>query len=128
MDNRRDTPLFALTGTVAAGDKKASALGYPTANLPCPAGAGIPPGIYAGEAVWRAVSYPAALYKEEGKDVLEAHLLDFSENLYGETLTLRARHKVRDGKKFPDEASLIAAIADDIATVRKLCSRESSVQ
>lgn len=122
MDAHATAPLFEATGIVIAGDRKAAALGYPTANIPCPDG--IPSGIYAGEAVWHAVSYPAALYKEEGRDVLEAHLLGFSGNLYGEALTLRARHKVRDGRKFPDEASLVAAIADDIASIRKLCSQE----
>lgn len=124
------TILFEVTGTVIAGQKKAVALGYPTANIACAVsnaadnGEPVPSGIYAGEAVWNGASYPAALYKEDGKDVLEAYLLDFSQNLYGETLTLRARHKIRDVAKFPDTASLITAIAADIAAVKKLCSQE----
>jgi riboflavin kinase/FMN adenylyltransferase len=118
------TILFEVTGTVIAGQKKAAALGYPTANIACAGSAAVASGIYAGEAVWNGVSYPAALYKEDGKDVLEAYLLDFSQDLYGQTLTLRARHKIRDVAKFPDTATLVAAIAADIDAIKKLCSQE----
>lgn len=122
MENANETILFEVSGTVIAGKKKAIALGWPTANVAC--GSDIPSGIYAGDALWNGTSYPAALYKEDGKDALEAHLLDFSGDLYGETLTLRARRKIRDVKKFPDAEELAAAIANDIATIKKLCSRE----
>jgi riboflavin kinase/FMN adenylyltransferase len=122
MEEAQKTVLFEVSGTVFAGQKKATALGYPTANIICDSD--VPSGIYVGEAIWKNTTYSAALYKEDGKDAIEAHLLDFSGNLYGETLTLRARHKIRDVKKFPNQKELIAVIAADIATIKKICSRE----
>ena len=56
--------------------------------------------------------------------MIEAHLLDFSQSLYGEMLIFRAFQKVRDSKKFSSKEELVAAIAQDIATVKKLCSQE----
>lgn len=124
MTNESAPLLFEISGVVVAGQKKAAPLGYPTANIPCSERADIPSGIFAGEAILNGTAYPAALYKEDGRDVVEAHLLDLSRDLYGETLTLRGRHKVRDPRKFTDRTALAAAIADDIATIRKLCSPE----
>lgn len=112
--------LFSVEGTVQEGDKMGLGLGYPTANIACDVT--IPSGIYAGEAVWKSIAYPAALYKENGKGVLEAHLLDFSGNLYGESLVLRARAKVRDANIFSKKEDLLAAIARDVADIKKLCS------
>lgn len=108
--------LFTIEGVVQMGDKKGSMLGYPTANIPCDTS--IESGIYAGEVVWKGIAYPAAIYKEGGKNVVEAHLLDFSGTLYGERMTLRAYYKVRDVKTFSKKEDLIAAIAKDIINVK----------
>ena len=112
--------LFEVEGIVQKGDGKGKKLGFPTANIPC--ADSVPSGIYAGEVVWKGISYPAAIYKEEGKGVVEAHLLNFSGNLYGETLKVIARAKVRDVKKFSNEQELIAAISQDIENIRNLLS------
>jgi FAD synthase len=122
MKDNDKTTLFEISGVVVAGEKKATKLGYPTANIAC--GNDVPSGIYAGEVVWNGAAHPAALYKGNEKNVIEAHLLDFSGTLYGETLTFRAFHKIRNMKIFPDQATLIAAIANDITTIKKLCSQE----
>ncbi len=122
MEETTKINLFEVSGIVVEGKKKATELGCPTANIAC--GDDIPSGIYAGRVVWKDIAYPAALYKEDGKGVIEAHLLDFSEVLYGETLIFRAFSKVREVKKFTSKEDLIAAIANDIATVKKLCSQE----
>jgi FAD synthase len=114
--------LFKIEGIVQKGNGDASKLGFPTANLSC--NDSIPSGIYAGEVIWKGVTYPAALYKENGKDSLEAHLLDFSGDLYGENMTFSAHKKIRDVKIFPTKEALIAAISHDIVDIKKLCSRE----
>ena len=121
-ENSKKTTLFEVSGVVVKGDCKATALGYPTANIGCEDT--IPGGIYAGNVLWNGNTYPAAVYKENGKGIVEAHLLNFSGSLYGETITLRAFQKVRDGKAFPSQEELVVAIADDIATIKKLCSQE----
>jgi riboflavin kinase/FMN adenylyltransferase len=122
MEKKGETVLFEVSGIVAEGKKEATELGYPTANIACERD--VPSGIYAGSVVWNGIAYPAAIYKEDGENVIEAHLLDFSGNLYGEALVFRVARKVRDVKKFSSEKDLIAGIAQDIATIKKLCLRE----
>jgi riboflavin kinase/FMN adenylyltransferase len=122
MDGNKKPIFFEVSGIVLKGKKKASAFGYPTANIACEND--IPGGIYVGDVTWKGVSYSAAIYKEDGKNIIEAHLLDFSGNLYGEALTFRAFQKIRDVKIFSNQADLVAAIARDIETIKKLCSQE----
>ena len=117
----RKEPIFIVIGKGQEGKKEGRALGFPTANLTCPPA--VPPGIYAGEAAWKNAVYPAALYKEEGRNVIEAHFLDFSGNLYGELVTLAAYKKVRAPAKFADTETLMVAIANDIIMVKK-CLQE----
>ena len=110
--------LFKVEGIVLEGKKKGSGLGFPTANLSCDRS--IPGGIYVGEVIWKGIAYPAAIYKKDTKNIIEAHLLDFSDNLYGETITIIAEQKVRDSRIFSNREELIEAIAKDIEDIRKL--------
>lgn len=112
------TILFKVDGIVFEGKKKGKALGFPTANIPADGSALA--GIYAGEVVWRGTAYPAAIYKGDTKNTVEAHLLDFSDNLYGEKITIIAEQKIRDTKFFSNGEELIAAISKDIEDVKKL--------
>ncbi|MBI4086165.1 MAG: riboflavin kinase [Candidatus Liptonbacteria bacterium] len=121
-NKKKRAVIFNVEGAVERGNKKGKELGFPTANIPCDSS--IPGGIYAGEAVWNGNIYQAALYKEDKKDIVEAHLLDFSGDLYGEKLAVLAHKKVRDVRMFAEREELIAAILKDIADIRKLCSRE----
>ena len=109
--------IFSAEGVVQKGDGRGAQLGFTTANIPC--GGEMPSGIYAGEVVWKGVTYPAAIYKEDGKSLIEAHLLDFSRNLYAETIKIIAHQKIRDVKKFPSEKELITAIKEDIEKIRQ---------
>ena len=113
--------LFTVTGIVQKGKGEGRALGFPTANVPCMRT--LPSGIYRGEVLWGKTIYPSAVYKEESKDVIEAHLLDFEGDLYGETLTITAHEKIRDVVRFTTRDELIAAIQKDIASIKK-CLRE----
>ncbi len=122
MKKENCNALFTIAGAVQKGNGKGNTMGFPTANLSCDST--LPSGIYAGEAVWNAAAYPAALYKGNEKPVIEAHLLDFSGNLYGEKLTLRAYQRIRDVKTFHKKEDLVAAIARDISEIKKLCSRK----
>jgi riboflavin kinase/FMN adenylyltransferase len=54
--------------------------------------------------------------------VVETHLLDFSGDLYGSSLTLHFLARLRDWKDFSDTASLQAQIADDIVRTRAVCA------
>ena len=115
------TILFKADGTVLKGKKKGEELGFPTANIPDDNF--MPAGIYVGEVIWKGNAYPAAIYKGDVKDIIEAHLLDFSDNLYGETITIIAYQKIRDSRFFPNREELIAAISKDIEDIKK-CLQE----
>lgn len=112
------TILFETTGVVLEGKKRGKELGFPTANIS--GGNSVPAGIYAGKVILKGKTYPAAIYKSGEKDFLEAHILDFSRNIYGETITIVAEKKIRDSKFFADNKELIAAISKDIEDIKKL--------
>ncbi|MEP7359243.1 MAG: riboflavin kinase [Anaerolineales bacterium] len=52
--------------------------------------------------------------------MIEAHLLDFSGDLYGQPLTLEFIARLRPEQKFPGVEALLAQIQRDIATARQI--------
>ncbi len=104
-------------GIVQKGRTYGQALGFPTVNISM---SGEPvSGIYASRVRVDEAEYPAAAYADSPRNVLEAHLLDFSGDLYGKEIEIELLKKIRDDEQFPDEASLKAAIAADVAKVRE---------
>lgn len=57
------------------------------------------------------------------KNVLEIHLLDFNQNLYGQMLTVYFLHKMRDEVKFESQGALIDQIHNDIAAAKNWFNR-----
>jgi riboflavin kinase / FMN adenylyltransferase len=110
-----------VEGTVVPGDARGGTLGYPTANLAVPAGLVVPAyGIYAG----RAGDYRAAIsigvnphYGGEERRV-EAFLLDFDGDLYGQRLVLELWRRLRDERAFTSEEELIDQIGRDVDAAR----------
>jgi riboflavin kinase / FMN adenylyltransferase len=110
-----------VEGTVVSGDARGGTLGYPTANLAVPAGLIVPAhGIYAG----RAGDHRAAIsigvnphYGGEERRV-EAFLLDFEGDLYGQRLVVELWRRLRDEQAFASESDLIDQIARDVEATR----------
>lgn len=122
--------LSVVEGTVVTGDRRGRELGFPTANVRGEERIPLPPeGVYAGY-VTRAdgTVYVSAIsvgrretfYDEHGTCLVEAHLLDFDGDLYGERLLVEMSHHVRDQRRFESVEELIAQIRDDVAEVRAL--------
>lgn len=68
-------------------------------------------------------AYKGALYfgpKGSGKNVLEIHILDFKDNLYGQFLPFEVGKRIRSPKKFISLNALKKRIAEDIKLVLKL--------
>lgn len=113
---------YSLAGTVIVGDHLGRQLGYPTANLDV-SGLVLPPtGVYAAQGkvagkLHRAVvnigSRPT-LHNPKPQLRVEAHLLEFSADLYGQPLELFFVEKLRDEKKFPSLSELRDQIGRDI--------------
>ncbi|MDO8620002.1 MAG: riboflavin kinase [bacterium] len=125
-------PLCDFRGRVVEGDHYGRALGFPTANIEkrefkatkCT----IPVGIYAGTAriVPGAKVYRAGIVigprEKDDLPKIEAHLLDFSGNLYGKELHLSLFVYLRPYRNFKGEGVLKEQISTDIQKVREVIS------
>ena len=105
-----------FTGVVKKGAQRGKELGFPTVNIPL-TDASVS-GIYAARVKVGEETYEAAAYADKKGKVLEAHILDFDDDLYGWKITIELLKKIREDKKFPDESSLKEVIAADIARIR----------
>ena len=117
---------YAISGTVVVGDKIGRKLGFPTANLEA-SGLALPPnGVYAGLTKVDGKLYRVALNIGNRPTVaagrqlrVEAHLLDFHGEFYGQELEIEMGEKLRDEKKFGSPEELKEQIARDVAAVRQ---------
>jgi riboflavin kinase/FMN adenylyltransferase len=110
-----------VEGIVVRGDGRGRELGFPTANLDVPAGLLLPPdGVYAGWARGRraAVSIGTNPHFDGVERRVEAHLLDFDGDLYGERLVVELWAPLREQRRFDSLEELVAAIGDDVERTR----------
>ncbi len=118
---------FVLDGPVVRGQGRGRALGFPTANLRTASDQILPDtGIYAGYLQVDGRRLPAAIsvgYNVVfgGREiVVEAHVLDFDEDLYDKEVTLEFVARVREERNFDSVESLIEEMHRDVATVRDI--------
>ncbi len=112
---------FEVEGVVVAGDQRGGTLGFPTANIAPEAHLLIPAfGIYVGEALGARAAASIGVNPHYGGSErrIEAFLLDFEGDLYGERMRLELWEKLRDERAFESEEDLVAQIADDVAAAR----------
>lgn len=107
------------SGTVISGSRRASALGFPTANITVNDTVS---GIYAGIVSVKGREYPAALFGDSSRGVLEAYILDFSDDIYGEEALYTLHKKIREHASFQNDEALKLQIADDVMKVREYFS------
>ncbi len=107
-----------VEGTVVSGDARGGTLGFPTANLRAEPTLLVPGyGIYAGSALGHraAVSIGVNPHYGGAERRIEAFLLDFEGDLYGERVVVELWQRLRDEAVFANEAELVAQIAADVA-------------
>ena len=110
-----------VEGIVVAGDQRGGTLGFPTANISVEPRLLVPAhGIYAGAALGRraAVSIGVNPHYGGSERRIEAFLLDFQGELYGEHLRLELWQRLRDERAFASEAELVQQIAADVEAAR----------
>ena len=118
---------YAICGRVVEGDKIGRQLGFPTANLDV-ANLVLPPaGVYAASTTVDGKPFRVALNigvrptVTAGRQLrVEAHLLDFSGELYAAELEVEISAKLRGEQKFSTPAGLREQIARDVAAIRLL--------
>lgn len=125
---------FAVQGEVVKGAQRGRLLGYPTANIAAETELLPRPAIYAAFAqvpqdgqfvqVGAAVSVGTnPTFQSNGTLSIEAHLLDFQGDLYGQRLRIDFIARLRDEQRFENIEALIAAIANDVNQTRDILSK-----
>jgi riboflavin kinase/FMN adenylyltransferase len=120
---------YRISGTVAHGAARGRTIGFPTANIE-PDGRYVLPrhGVYAVNVRRGDASYPAVMnvgvvptfYGEGGTPKLEAHLLDYSGDLYGVRLSVDFVAFIRPEMRFGGIDELTAQIREDAEQARRL--------
>jgi len=117
-------PYF-VGGQVVAGAGRGRTLGFPTANIAAERPLLVPAGVYAcrlvvGDTVHGAV-LNAGVRPTFGEKTftLEAHVLDFSGDLYDRRVRLDFVRHLREERKFPGIEALKAQIVADVASARR---------
>lgn len=119
---------YTLDGSVVKGQQRGQKLGFPTANLEgietvLPAN-----GVYAGRARVGEQDWPAALniganptFGEDARKI-EAHLIGFDGDLYGQKLGVEFIERLRETRPFGSVQELVAQLQKDVAEARRLAS------
>lgn len=117
-------------GTVETGDRRGRELGFPTANVAVPSRICLPAdGIYAGTYVTPdGVERPTAIslgrrptfYEAQETSLLEAHLLDFDGDLYGQPARVRFVERLRGEERFDSVEALVEQMTDDCARAAEI--------
>lgn len=111
-----------VEGTVVAGEARGGTLGFPTANLDVRPELLVPGnGIYAGAAAGHRAAISIGTNPHYGghERRVEAHLLDFSGDLYGQRLVVELWRRLRDEQAFETENELIQQIEADVELARQ---------
>ena len=116
-----------VEGVVVRGDQRGREIGYPTANLqPLPWSAVPADGVYAGRLVRGPEQLPAAISIGTNPTFaglerrIEAYVLDFSGDLYGERVGLAFTARLRDTLRFDGVEPLVEQMARDVERAREL--------
>ena len=121
---------YEVRGVVAPGERRGRELGYPTANLAVPPEILLPAdGVYAGWYVRPGGrAHPAAVGVGRRPTfgagtpapLVEANLLDFDGDLYGEAGRVQFTVRLRDDERFESADALVAQMARDVAAARRI--------
>jgi riboflavin kinase/FMN adenylyltransferase len=118
--------FYAIEGPVVEGFRRGRTLGFPTANVQ-PMNDIVPhTGVYAVRVAWQGrlfagvanVGYNPTFANQTLS--VEAHLFDFTADLYGETIQVEFVRKIRDERKFASVHELTSQIAQDASTARAI--------
>jgi riboflavin kinase / FMN adenylyltransferase len=115
---------YSIRGEVVRGAGRGRTLGFPTANVRTERPLGLPPGVYVCDVLWGPHRHLAVVNAGvrptfgETELAVEAHLLDFTGDLYDQRVTLVFLRRLRDERKFPSVEALKEQIALDVASAR----------
>jgi riboflavin kinase/FMN adenylyltransferase len=118
-----------VRGTVVEGDRRGRTLGFPTANLAVPAEICLPAdGIYAGtfaaeddlaRAAAISLGRRPTFYEHADASLLEAYVLDFDGDLYGQRAKVRFVERLRGEQRFDNVDELVEQMGRDVEATRR---------
>ena len=118
---------YVIEGVVVHGNAKGTGIGFPTANILADKELLIPArGVYVGKVEVKGIKYPAMInigynptFNKRRLLSVEAHLLDFSGDIYGEQVQVSFYDKLRDERKFESVNELIQQLKKDVQSTRE---------
>jgi riboflavin kinase/FMN adenylyltransferase len=123
---------YEVRGAVVNGDKRGRTIGFPTANVEVPNAMCLPAdGVYAGSFQRADGSVHACainlgrrptFFEHADHSLLEAHLLDFEGDLYGEQVSVTFEHFLRSERKFDGLDAIKTQLQLDVAAARAATS------
>jgi riboflavin kinase / FMN adenylyltransferase len=119
---------YQVSGRVGEGERRGRLIGVPTINLTdIPPQKLLPPdGVYAVRVEWRGGRADGMMNQgpkptfQDGRRSLEAHLLDFDGNLYGEWVRIEWVERLRDVERFPSVEALQRQLDHDRTRAREV--------
>ena len=116
---------YQIAGVVTQGHKRSNVINTPTANIDLKEALVPIKGVFAVTVEGLDRKYYGvanigchALTLGVTKSLLEVHIIDFCQNIYGKYLTINFEYKIRDGIKLTDTDKLQQQIYDDIVVVK----------
>ncbi len=131
---------YSISGRVVGGDKLGKKIGFPTANIQLRHNRPPLSGIFAVEVHGAVESSPQRVTRgvaslgvrptvhENGKPVLEVHLFNFDQEIYGHHLRMDFLHKLRDEEKYSDLNTLTRQIERDVENAKNYFLTSHPVQ
>jgi riboflavin kinase/FMN adenylyltransferase len=118
---------YSISGRVVHGDKVGRKLGFPTANIQLKHNKPPVSGIFVVQAHAEGLGVLQGVASlgvrptlmSDAKPVLEVHLFEFSQRIYGKHLRVQFLQKLRDEEKYPDVETLTRHIAQDVDNAKK---------
>ncbi len=116
-----------VEGIVVRGERRGRELGYPTANVECPVHTAIPAdGVYAGWLIRDGKPLPAAISVGTNPTFsgvqrrVEAFVLEFTDDLYGEHVAVEFVTRLRGMERFDKVEDLVSAMDGDVTRTREI--------
>ena len=126
---------YSVEGQVVIGDRRGTELGFPTANLDIDSDIVLPgDGIYATWAFINEVRHPSATSIGVrptfglSERLLEVHVMDFDQDIYGKPMGVEFVGKLRDQETFQSVEELVHQINQDVADSRQVLAQDRGAQ
>jgi riboflavin kinase/FMN adenylyltransferase len=115
-----------VSGSVVHGRERGRKIGFPTANIAARTECIPPDGVYATRLVLADGAYPSITNIgmrptfAEPERTIEAHVFDFSRDIYDQDVRLEWIERIRPERKFESAQALSAQIASDLKRAREI--------